>query len=211
MERESIMIEKPIDVTNWTRFHDDKKHPYWWGILGMIVIESTVILIFLASFFYLWVVNVSTDRMGWPPEGTVLPPLLYPSLNIVLLGICAWSMWYGGVVMKRGRNIAFAWLVVLCCGCSALLLYFRWLQFEAFSFNWKENAYASFVWILTAFHFMHVAAGVLGTALIGWLAYKGYYTRQRMLGVTIDTIYWYYIAAGWLPIYFVLYWAPRLQ
>lgn len=198
-----------MNVESWTRFHSDLRHPYWWGIMGLIVIESTVIAIFLASYFYLWIVNSSTSRMSWP--GVELPSVVYPSVNIGLLLFCGWSMWYGGVLIHKNKTKAFGWLAVGCCIVATLVLWFRWKQMLGLPFSYDENAYASFVWVLSGFHFMHVLAGILGTAVIGWLSFKGYYTEQRNLGVQIDTIYWYYIVASWIPVYFVIYITPRVQ
>lgn len=203
------MNVEPVDVSGWTRFHADRKHPFWWGILGLIVIEVTVIAIFLASFFYLWIVNVAEDRMGWPPAGTEPPPVLYPSINTALLIICSIAMYYGGAVMQKGRHWRFFWSTVVCCAAGGAVAFLRWRQFDLLPFDWRENTYASFVWVLTGFHLMHVVSAVLGTAVIAWFAAKGYYTEQRRLGVQVDTIYWYFVSAIWIPIYCVLYWAPR--
>lgn len=200
------MHSEPLDVSGWTRFHADEKHPFWWGILGLIAIETTVVAAFLVSFFYLWMVNVAEDRMGWPPGGTPLPRLLYPSINTGLLIICSVAMYYGGIVMQKGQNWRFVWAVVVCCGAGAVVMWLRWLQLHQLPFSWKENAYASFVWALTVFHFMHVTSAVLGTAVIGWFAAKGFYTEQRRIGVQVDTMYWYFVSGIWIPIYIVLYW-----
>lgn len=201
---------QPIDVSKWTRHHVDDKHPMWWGILGLIAVEVTVVVAFLVSYFYLWLVNLSLDRMGWPPKGTELPPLTYPSINMALLLVCGWSMWYGGIVMQKGQSKKFAALTFLCCAISVVILVLRYLQFLEFDFDWTTHAFGSFVWALTAFHFVHVTSAALGTAVIGFLAWQGYYTQQRWLGVQVDTLYWYFVVATWAPIYFVLYWAPRL-
>jgi cytochrome c oxidase subunit III len=203
------MNTPPIDVSKWTRYHADKKHLFWWGILGVITIEVMVVLSFLVSYFYLWIVNVAEDRSGWPPSGTELPPLLYPTLNTALLLICAASMWYGGIVMQKGNNRAFVWSTIICCLSSALVLYFRWIQFTLLPFSYQDNAFTSFVWTLEGFHFLHVLSALIGTIVIGWLAAKGYYNEQRRLGVQIDTIYWYFVVLAWLPIYLVIYWTPR--
>ena len=201
---------EPIDVTDWTRLHSDKKDPFWWGILGLIAIEMTVVAGFVVSFFYLWIVSLAENRLGWTPDRAELPPLLYPSLNTVLLIICSISMYYGGVVMEKGQNWRFVWSVVVCCGAGAAALWFRWLQFEQLPVSWDVNAYAGFVWVLTGFHFMHAASAILGTAVIGWFAAKGFYTQQRRLAVQVDTMYWYFVSAAWVLIYVVIYWAPRL-
>lgn len=202
------MNSAPVDVSEWTRFHADRKHPLWWGIWGLIAIELTVMVTFLASFFYLWIVNVASGE-GWPPPGTELPPVLYPTLSTVLLIVCAASMYYGGNVMAKGQNIRFAWSVVVCSIAGGLVTLLRWLQFDKLPFAWDTNVYASFVWTLTGFHLMHVISAVLGTIVIGWLAAKGYYTEQRRLGIQVDTLYWYFVSFIWIPIYIVLYWTPH--
>ena len=202
------MTSEPVDVSTWTRLHADKKHPFWWGILCLIVIETTVVFGFLLSFFYLWIVNLAEGRVGWPP-GDAAPPALYPGINTGLLIICSLAMWYGGIAMERDRNWHFVWTVVVCCVAGGLVAWFRWLQFEALPFAWTDTAYAALVWTLAGFHLMHVTSAVLGTAVIGWFAAKGFYTEQRRLGVQVDTIYWYFVSAIWVPIYTVLYWIPR--
>lgn len=199
-----------IDVSKWTRFQADQRHPFWWGILGLIVIEATVLAGFIIAYFYLWIVNATHSRMSWPPADTPIPPLLLPTLECFLLFICGWTMWYGGIVMRKSKNKLFVWLVIICCVAGSMVLGLRWFQLAQIPYNWRKNAYASFMWFLTGFHFLHVTSAIVGTIVIGWLAYKEYYTEQRMLGIQVDTMYWYFVVAGWFPIYIVLYWAPRM-
>lgn len=204
------MSHEIVDVGQWPRAHDDQRHPMWWGIMGLIIIESTVLLGFVVSYFYLWIVNMAEGKAGWPPAGTQLPPLLYPTMDCVLLLFCAYTMWHGGIVMNRGNNRFFNWLIIACTIASILVFYFRIKQFMILPFTHNENAYASFVWFLTGFHFFHVLATLLGTLVIGVLSYKGYFHPKRLLGVKIDTFYWYFVVAGWFPVYFIVYLLPRM-
>lgn len=201
---------KLVDVSSWPRENSDHRHTFWWGILLLIVVEATVVAAFVTSYFYLWTMNVAEKSGGWPPSGTELPPLLYPTINTVLLILCSLSMWWGGIVVERGEVRKFFWLVVFCTLIGVLVLYLRWLQLLTLPFDWKLNAYTSFVWTLTGFHFVHLTSAILGTIVIGWFAYKGYYSKERMLGVQVDTMYWYFVSAAWIPIYFVLYITPRI-
>jgi cytochrome c oxidase subunit I+III len=75
--------------------------------------------------------------------------------------------------------------------------------------RWDEHAYGSILWAITGFHFTHVVSAILGTAVVAVLAWMDYFTSERQLGVVVDTLYWYFVAAVFLPIYLVLYWAPR--
>lgn len=199
-----------LDISSWKRVHSDAKNPFWWGVVGLILIESTVVATFLASFFYLWLVSLGKVDATWQLPSNAALPLLYPNINLVLLLVCAASMYFGGVVMEEGRGKVFALWSIVCCLAGTAILILRWLYLSELSFDHTESAFSSFLWTLMGFHIFHVLSGVLGTALIGWLAYQGYYTRERFLGVKLDTIYWYYIVIAWLPMYVSIFWAPRL-
>jgi heme/copper-type cytochrome/quinol oxidase subunit 3 len=202
-------ISAPIDVSSWSRYPNEQVHPMWWGILGLIFVEATVVAIFLVSFFYLWIMNSIESDNIWSLHMDKTVPMTLPTINMGLLLICAWSMWYGGLAMQRGQSMRFVGTVVLCTLCGSIALYLRWLQFSLFPFHWDESAYASFFWVLTSFHFVHLLSAILGTVAIGWLAAKGYYKKWRYIGVQVDTMYWYFVVASWAAMYGSLYMAPR--
>ncbi len=61
------------------------------------------------------------------------------------------------------------------------------------------------------FHSTHVTVVVLKTTVLAVLAWGGgYFSRTNRIGVTVNGLYWYFVSAIWLPLYFVLYWSPRL-
>ena len=196
-----------IDVTNWRRDYHDDRHPFWWGIIILILIEMTVVLGFVSSFFYSYISHLS-EASSWFPSQPA--PILLPSINTVLLFLCALSMYYGGVVMDKGKQMYFFYLVIFCCIASGIILYLRWLQLDGLPFDWKESSYASFVWTMSGFHFVHLTSALIGTAVIGYFSYKGYYDKERQLGIQVDTMYWYFVFIAWIPMYFTLYILPRL-
>jgi cytochrome c oxidase subunit III len=51
---------------------------------------------------------------------------------------------------------------------------------------------------------------VLKTIFVAYLSWRGYFNKERHLGVTVNGIYWHFVVAVWLPLYLVLYWSPRL-
>lgn len=203
------MSTKQIDVSKWTRYYNDGKHPFWWGIIILIIIETTVVAAFISSFFYLWSSSL-LENTNWFPANASQIPILYPTINTFLIFLCALSMYYGGIVMEKGKVWHFFWSIVFCCTVASIALYLRWLQFKILPLAWQESAYASFVWTMTGFHFVHLLSALLGTIVIGWFTAKGFYSRERRLGIQIDTLYWYFVFIAWLPMYFVLYWVPRI-
>ena len=51
---------------------------------------------------------------------------------------------------------------------------------------------------------------VLKTVFVLYLELRGYFNRQRRLGVTVNGMYWHFVVAVWVPLYLVLYWSPRI-
>jgi cytochrome c oxidase subunit III len=193
-----------VDASGLTRF-PNLKHPLWWGVLGVVMIEATVVATLLSSYVYLW-----SNSPEWPPEGVDPPDLLWPSINVVLLGISAFTMWWAGQGINRGSRTILTLGTGASVALASLSLVLRSFQLGEFDVRWDDGAYGSIVWTITGFHYTHVASAIVGTAVVTLLSAIGYFTPERQLGVVVDTLYWYFVAGAFVPIYLMLYWAPRL-
>jgi cytochrome c oxidase subunit 3 len=194
-----------IDASDYSRFNPGREAPLWWGIVGLILIEGTVVATFIGSYFYL--------RMGaavWPPPGVAVPELLWPTVNLILLLASSGSMWYAGRAMNQNRQTAFSVFVGISLLLATIVLVLRWQQFQELDFRWDSHSYGSIVWTISGFHFLHVVSAVIGTAVVFVLSLWKYFNKERQLAVVVDTLYWYFVCFAWLPFYLVLYWAPRL-
>lgn len=194
-----------VDAANLSRFTTGKDAPIWWGIVGLILIEITVVTVFSTSCLYLQMVNET-----WPPASTEVPDLLLPTLSLIIMLISCITMWLAGRAINENSSKRFAFYTAVSVLMAGVVLLIRWQKFQKFEFRWDENAYASMVWILTGFHFLHVVSAAIGTAVISYLGMLGFYNKDRQIGVVVDTLYWNFVAVAWIPLYFVLYWAPRL-
>ncbi|MGQ9371760.1 cytochrome c oxidase subunit 3 [Azospirillum sp. ST 5-10] len=199
-----VRITPVVDVAGLSRFAGSR-HPLWWGVLGLIAIELSVVTAFIASYFYLRV-----NAAHWPPPGVEPPPLLWASVNVGLLLASMVTMWWASWGINRGNQRVLVWGVSLSVLLHCLVLVLRGLEMARFPYRWDEHAYASIVWAITGFHFTHVASAIVGSAAIAVLAAMGYFTKERQLAVIVDTLYWYFVCSVWIPFYLVLYWSPRL-
>ena len=41
------------------------------------------------------------------------------------------------------------------------------------------------------------------------MAYTKPMARKRFVDLSENSLYWYFIVAWWVPIYLIIYWAPR--
>lgn len=196
--------EIDVDAGKLERF-TPHTHPLWWGVAGAVAIEAAVVANLLTSYFYL-----AAQNPDWPPRGVDPPDLGWATAVLFILPLSSVTMWWAGKGADAGVKWKLATGVTASVALACLALIFRSFQIAAFDMRWDEHAYGSILWTITGFHFTHVVSAILGTAVVAVLAWRGFFSPKRQLGVVVDTLYWYFVAGVFVPIYLVLYWAPRL-
>lgn len=176
----------------------------WWGILFIVVIESTVFAALIASYFYLY-----AGSTEWPQEGIDPPALLLPTINAFILFASVIPMYWGDHSIRRGdlHNLR----VGRAIGAVLLVLFLvlKWIEYSSLSYDWGTNAYGSIVWTITGFHVTHVIIVLLKTLATQVLAWKGFWNEHRHLTVQTTTLYWFFVAGVWVPLFATLYLFPN--
>jgi cytochrome c oxidase subunit III len=194
-----------VDVSDLPVLGSGRQVPVYWGMWGLILIEATVFASLIASYFYLRMVAPE-----WPPAGVKPPELLLPTVNTVVLGASAYFMHRADTGIRKGDT---GWLklgLAISVVLAIAFLVIKVIEYSGVDYRWDSHAYGSIVWTLTGFHAFHVTAVILKTFVILALAARGYFTRDRNIGVVANGLYFNFVALVWLPIYAVLYYAPRL-
>jgi heme/copper-type cytochrome/quinol oxidase subunit 3 len=75
--------------------------------------------------------------------------------------------------------------------------------------RWDTNAYGSVVWMLMGLHTAHLLTDVLDTVVLAVLMFTGPLEGKRFVDVSENSLYWYFVVVAWLPLYAVVYLAPR--
>lgn len=200
------MIQRPaIDVSDLSPYSDGPTAPLWWGMAGMIAIELTVFSTLIASYFYL-----KTHNTSWPPGGIPDPKLVLPTINtVILVGSSFVVHWADkGITRDDVRRLRVGMLISILLALGFVTL--KIVEYSDVPYGVDTHAYGSIVWTIVSFHTAHVLSLVLKTVVVTTLAWRGYFSSTRRLGVTINGLYWHFVVAVWLPLYFVLYWSPRL-
>jgi heme/copper-type cytochrome/quinol oxidase subunit 3 len=176
----------------------------WWGTLGILVIEGTMFSLTIGSYFYLRLRNQT-----WPPN---LPPpdLRWGTLNtVVLLGSLVPNELARRAAERIDLRAVRIWMAVsilFAVGFNVI----RVFEFASLNCRWDTNAYGSIVWFLLGMHTTHIATDLLDTVVLAVLMFTGPIEEKRFVDVEENAFYWYFVVLIWLPIYFVIYWAPRL-
>ncbi|MCC8404453.1 cytochrome c oxidase subunit I [Paraburkholderia sp. MMS20-SJTN17] len=194
-----------LDVRALPSFDFSHRSLMWWATAGLMAIEGTVFAIAVAMYFYLRGVNAA-----WPMQAPP-PPLLWGTLNTGILLLSLWPNQLAKRAAERGeRGGACLWLAV-CLAFAFAFLVVRGFEFSALNVMWYANAYGSIVWLLLGLHTTHLVTDTVDTAVLALLLKTGPYEGKRLLDTSENAIYWYFVVLSWLPIYAVLYFAPRMQ
>lgn len=175
----------------------------WWGTVGYMVIEGSIFVIAIVVYFYL---RLKVE--AWPPS-LADPDPVFGTANLVLVLISILPAFLSKRAAEQfdvGR--ARWWLLVLTVmGVGAVVL--RAFEYTTLNCRWDDNAYGSIVWVLLSMHTIHVATDVVDGGVLLAMAYTKPMTRARFVDLSENALYWYFIVAWWLPIYLVIYFAPR--
>jgi cytochrome c oxidase subunit III len=175
----------------------------WWGTIGFMVIEGSMFVIVIIAYFYL-----RLRVHDWPPS-LPNPSLRVPTLNLlVVLASCIPNALAKRAADRLDASKVKLWLTVLTAvGVGNVIL--RAFEYPALNCRWDDNAYASITWLLLSLHTLHVATDVVDSAVLTTLFFTQPITKRRLIDASENSLYWYFIVAWWIPIYLVVYWAPR--
>ena len=95
-------------------------------------------------------------------------------------------------------------------GFGVALLVIRGFEYTTLNVRWDDNAYGSILWLLLSLHTAHLATDVYDTAVLAAVFFSGRIEGKRHVDVSENGMYWYFVVACWIPVYAIVYWAPRL-
>jgi cytochrome c oxidase subunit 3 len=182
----------------------DRRETGSWGMMALIATEASLFGYLLFGYYYF---AAQFGRM-WLPEK--LPEFRLSLPNTLILIASSGAVWWAERALSRGRmGQALAGLVlsiVLGAGFMAV----QFLEWSNKTFSLATNSYGSFYFITTGFHMAHVAVGLL--LLLGVLLWTamGWFDVRRHAPLSIAAIYWHFVDAVWLAVFFTYYVSPHL-
>ena len=193
-----------LDVANLPSYGFGTRNVMWWGNAGMMTIEGVGFALMVGVYFYLRALNPV-----WPNEGSP-PDLLWGTLNVVL----ALATGFPNAMVDRAANDqdvrkVRVWIVVFAVLTLALLP-IRWLEFKTLNVSGDASAYGSCVWVLLGLHTFNLVTDVADTLVVCAVMFKKKIDGKRFVDVAANAGYWWFIIGSWIPIYAVVYLAPRL-
>ena len=176
---------------------------WFWAALGFMAIEGTGFALACASYLYLmgaadqWPLNSPAPDLAW---GT--------ALTLLLLGSLWPNLLMSRAARRRDKAATQKWAVVVALLNTAALV-LRACEFPHLNTRWDQDAYGSVVWALMLLHTTHLLTDFIDTGFLTIFLFTHPVDDERFSDVDDDAVYWAFVVATWLPIYLLVYWAPR--
>lgn len=182
----------------------DGREMGWWGMMTLIATEASLFGYLLFGYYYF----AAQFGRSWLPEK--LPEFRLSLPNTLILIASSVAVWWAERAIRRSRRgPAVAGLAV------AILLGFAFMAIQLLEWSRKDfslatNSYGSFYFVTTGFHMAHVAAGLLMLLAVAVWTALGWFDGRRHAPVSIAAVYWHFVDAVWLGVFFSYYVFPQV-
>ena len=193
-----------IDVSGLPEFAFGSRTLTWWGVMGFLAIEGTMLVICFVSYFYL-----RTRVLEWPPAPVKAPVLFWPTINLVVLLLSIVPMHLVSRAAKHlDKRKVIIWTIV-CDVVGLLFITIRAFEFGSLNVSWDTNAYGSIIWTILVIHTFHLVSEVIETIVMTIIVLRGHTEPKYFVDSTDNALYWYFIVGIWVPCYVLIYLGPR--
>lgn len=180
------------------------KHLVWWGNIGFMLIEGTGLALAAAAYLYLM-----TQSAAWPQHGDPPPDLLWGGIFTAGLVLSAIPNFWVLRCARKKHVAGVRWGVLAMAVIGALLIVPRAYEFAHLGVSWDRDGYGSVVWLLIVLHTTHIVTDWADTCIIGTWLFTHAVEDDQFADVEDNSNYWTFVVLVWLPIYALIYWAPR--
>ena len=198
------MSRPALDVSHLPPVAFGHRNVVWWGTMGIIVIEGTMFAMVGIAYLYL------KGRNPHWPSGFAAPDLFWGTLNTIVLLASAVPNQLAKVAAERLDFLRARFWLVVAIGFALAFNVIRIFEFRTLNVWFDSNAYGSITWVLLGFHTVHVVTDFIDSSVLGAVLFIGPVQQSHLVDVSENALYWYFVVFAWLPIYGLIYWAPRL-
>jgi cytochrome c oxidase subunit III len=177
----------------------------WWGVLCLIATEASLFAYLLFSYYYI-AIQRGPD---WLPNRHPSIALAGPNTLVLLAGSGAVGWGEEGINPPRRRQHLTGLGVGILLGVAFLVV--QGFEWKSKAYGLAASSYSSLYFTITGFHMVHVVVGVLMLAAVfGW-SLMGYFSPRHHARVSVAAIYWHFVDAVWLCVFFTFYLSPWLM
>ncbi|MBZ9673668.1 heme-copper oxidase subunit III [Mesorhizobium sp. ES1-3] len=181
-----------------------RKSSGWFGMITLIATEASLFLYLLFSYFYfaIW------SNGAFLPDALPKFELSGPDTMILLLSSVA--VWWGEKGARKGSRLQLSLGLFGGIVLGAVFVGVQLLEWAGKPYRFSSSPYSSLYFTITGFHLAHVVVGMLVLLVLLVWSLLGYFDAKRHAPVAIGAVYWHFVDAVWLAVFFTIYVTPHL-
>ena len=170
--------------------------------VGTVVWLASELMFFGGLFAAYFTLKAETST--WPPSDVTLETTSSALATVVLLASSG-TIHFAGRALERGDRAGVRRWLAITLALGALFLANQVREFMVNDFEISSHAYGSIYYLMTGFHGLHVAAGlvllVIGLVVVGG---AGPLVR-RGPAVESVTYYWHFVDVVWIGLFTTIF------
>ena len=181
-----------------------RSHGLWfWAGLAFMLMEGVAFA--LAGAAYLYLMNGAAQ---WPLANR--PPDLFwgTAQTVLLLASLPPTFILSRAARRRELEPTRYWAVVVFL-MNAAALVIRGFEFTHLNTHVDQDAYGSVTWAMLLLHTLHLVTDFVDTLFVTLFLFTHSVDTERFSDIDDDVVYWAFVVLTWVPIYLLVYWAPR--
>ena len=184
----------------------DTRASGFWAMIFVIFTEASLFAYLLFSYFYL---AVQPHLPGTFPQGGA-PSLTLALPDTAILLLSSVAVGWAQASIERDDNRRLVWGLGIGAVLGMIFVGVQYFEWAEKPFSLASSPYSSLYFTITGFHMAHVVVGVIMLwALFVW-SLMGYFNRVRYAHIHIGALYWHFVDAVWIAVFFTFYITPLL-
>ncbi len=174
--------------------------------VGMVVFLGGWAMMFAGLFFAYGAVRLKAAT--WPPEGELRLPTALPLANTFTLVASSVALILALRAVRTAHPkalVRWLWLALALGAAFFAMQIVVWRGMWLAGLQPDSGIYGSVFYGLTAFHALHVLAGLVGLASLLPRAIAGRFTVAHHTPVRMWGMFWHFVDAVWLVMFVTVY------
>ncbi|HEX6237374.1 MAG TPA: heme-copper oxidase subunit III [Acidimicrobiales bacterium] len=170
--------------------------------VGTVVWLASELMFFgglFAAYF-----TLRAETAVWPPDDVTLETAASAVFTVILV-VSSGTIHMAGKALERGDRTAVQRWILVTFALGGLFLANQIREFLTLDFSISTHAYGSIYYLMTGFHGLHVAAGLV-LLLIGFAMVVNAGTLERRTpAVESVTYYWHFVDVVWVGLFTTIF------
>ena len=181
---------------------EHEEHPKH-NLTGFIIFLCSESVIFLA--FFSGYALLKTSALNWLPQGVDGLEWKMPLVNTIVLVSSSGTIALAEHFKNRENMLLFRGFWLMSMAMGAYFLYGQAVEWSGLQFGFTSGTFGGTFYLLTGFHGLHVATGIL---LMGLMLIKSFIPgnyRGGEQGVQATSLFWHFVDVIWIMLFLLIY------